>query len=118
MQRHAGDRVFINLENEIVAQSFFEAGAGAFDQLIHLDAFLRQDLDRAYVLFLRRANLLILVGVDERADAFVGKNFREQAFVHAPVDDVDALHAGAAGNRGVLGFGNRLNGKFIPAFLQ
>ncbi len=118
VQGHARHRVLINLEDEIVPERFFDDRSGALDQLIGLRALLRQQLEGAHVLFLGRTDVLILVGVNQRADAFVGKNFREQALVHASVDDVDALHAGPARGPGVLRLGQYFGGEFVLVFFQ
>ena len=57
------------------------------------------------VLLLRRPYLLILVGVNQRADALVGKHLGQQPLVLPAVDDVDARDAGPASRRGMLGLG-------------
>ena len=102
MQRHARDRIFINLEEVIIAQAFLDARPGALDQFIRFDRRLGQQLNRPDILFLRGPDLLVFVRVNERADAVVGKYFREQALVHPAIDDVNARNAGLAGGGGVL----------------
>ena len=57
MQRDAGDRVAVDLENVVVAKALLDDGARAFDQFVRLDGFLGQLLDRAHVLFLRAARI-------------------------------------------------------------
>ncbi len=111
VQRHARNRIFINFKNEIVAEIFFNRRPRALDQFLRFDRFFRQQLNRPHVLFHRAADLLVFVGVNQRADAFVGKHLGEQALVHAAVDDVDARHAGLAGGDGVEGLGKLLRAR-------
>ena len=66
-----------------------------------LHALLDQVVDRPHVLLLGRADRLVLVGVDQRADALVREHLAEQPFLLAAVDDVDALDAFLAGPHGV-----------------
>ena len=54
-------------------------------------------------LFARLADLLVVVAVDERADALVGENLVEQAVEDPAVEDVDARRAGLDGLDGVRG---------------
>ena len=58
--------------------------------------------------FLRRPNLLVFVGVNQRADALVGKYFGQQALIVAAVDDMHALHARRTRRRRMLGLGEHL----------
>jgi hypothetical protein len=118
MQRHTRHGVLINLEDVIVAELLLDDGAGAFDEFVGFDALSGEHLDGAHVLFLGRADLLIFVGVDERADAFVGKDFGQQAFIHLAVDDVNALDARETGGGGVLRFGKRRGRELTLVFLQ
>jgi len=77
---------------------------------------LRGELeDLADVLLQCAANLLVFVGVNKRADAFVGENLGEQTFVNPAVDNVDALDASLARGRSVDGFGTdfRIEGIFV-----
>ena len=55
------------------------SAAGPLDQFVVLDALLDEVVDRAHVLLLGRADRLVLVGVDQRADALVGEDLAEQA---------------------------------------
>ena len=55
--------------------------------------------------FMRPPDLLVFVGINQRADAFVGKHFRQQRLIHPAVDDVDPRHAGLAGGGGVVRLG-------------
>ena len=57
----------------------------------------------AHVAAAGAADLLVLVGVDEGADAFVGEDLGQQPLVDVAVDDVDARHAGLAGGGRVAG---------------
>ena len=91
------ERVDVELLQSLLAQ-----GVVPVIPPLGFDGLLGQNLDRANVFFLRGPDLLIFVRVDQRADAVVGKNLREQALVHAAVDDVDARHAGFARGGGVL----------------
>ena len=116
VQRHARDGIFINLKNEIVAEIFFNHRPRAFHQFLGLDRLLRQQLDRPNVLFHRAADLLVFVGVNQRADAFVGKHLRQQTFVHLAVDDVDARNAGLARGDGVQRLGKQFRRDVV--FLQ
>ncbi len=50
--------------------------------------------------------MLVIVRVNQRADAFVGKYLGQQPFIHAAVDDVDARHAGLARGDGMKRLGN------------
>src|SRR5439155_26531290 len=50
-------------------------------------------VQRPQVALDRPADGLVLVGVDQRADALVGEHLREQSFLDAAVDDVDPRHA-------------------------
>ena len=118
VQRHARDRIFINLKKVIIAQAFLDARLAALDQFVRLDRRLGQHLDGPDVLFLRRPDLLVFVRVNERADAVIGKDFREQAFVHLAVDDVDARNSSQAGERGVLRFRERFRRKPGDILLQ
>src|ERR1035437_7416959 len=102
VQRHAGDGILINLKNVIIAETFFNHGAAALDKFVRFDCGFRQQLNRADVFFLRGPDLLILVRVNQRADAVVRKNFRQQTFVHLAVDDVNAWHTRLASGGGVL----------------
>ena len=49
-------------------------------------------------------NLLIFVGINQRADSFIGKDLVEQTFVNPSIDDVNPLNTGIAGGHGMLGF--------------
>src|SRR6185436_16614486 len=69
--------------------------------------------DRTNVLFERAPDLLVLIAINQRADAFVGKNFRKQSLVHTPVDQVNARNAGMASRRGVDSFGKHLREKLL-----
>ena len=93
MQRDAGDRVLVDLEDEVVAEVLLDRAAGALHELVGFGPLLGQQLDRAHVLLLGRADLLVLVRVNQRAEALVRKHFGEQPLVQRAVDDVNALHA-------------------------
>ncbi len=118
MQRHARDGIFIRLKNKIIAEAFLDHAPAALHEFIGFNGLFGEQLDRAHVLFLGGADLLVFVGVNERADAVVGKNLGEQAFVHLAVDDVDARHAGFAGGGGVLRLGQDFGRKPGAALLQ
>src|SRR5450432_169611 len=105
VQRYARDRIFIDLKNKIISETFFDHRPRAFHQFIGLDRRLGQQLDRADVFFLRGPDLLVFVRVNEGADAVVGKNFREEAFIHCAVDHMDARNTGLARSHSMLRFG-------------
>ena len=65
------------------------------------------------VLLERAADLLVLIGVNERADSFIGKNFSQQSLVHPPIDDMDSRNASAAGGGSMDGFGKHLGGDVV-----
>ena len=71
-----------------------DLGPRPLQQFVGLDAALDQAADGPDVLLLGLADRLVLVGVDQRADALVGEDLGEQALLHGAVDDVDARHAG------------------------
>ena len=77
------------------------------DELARFHALHRQHLDRPDIFLLGRADMFVFVGVDQRADALIGKHFGVQTFVVAAVDNVNAQHA-------VLGLG--LNAFGIDVF--
>ena len=79
---------------------------------------LGQHLDCADVLLLCRPDLFVFVGVNQRADAFVGEHFGEQAFILAAADDVDALHARSARGSRVLRLGKHFRLKAGTAGLH
>ena len=60
-----------------------DGGAGALDQFLGFDGALGEVEDAADVLLHGAADLLVLVGVDQGADAFVGEHLGEQALVDA-----------------------------------
>ena len=113
VQCHAGDRVPVDLEDVEVADVFLDAHAGASDQLLGLDRLLRQHLNGTDVLFHCPTDLLIFVGINQGADTFVGKYLGKQTFIHASVDDVDALHSGMTGGGGVNRLGKHLRQDFL-----
>ena len=102
MQGDARDGVLVDLEDEVVAEALFDHALGALHQLVGLDALLGQQLDGADVLLLRRPDVLVLVRVDQRAQAVVGEHLAQQAFVQRAVDDVHARNAGVARGGRVL----------------
>ncbi len=114
MQGDAGDGVFINFEDVVVGELFFDGGPGALDQFLAFHGAAGQVEDAADVLFQGAADLLELVAVDERADALVGEDFGQQAFRQGAVDDVDARHPGFAGGGGVNGLGKQVGGDGLP----
>src|SRR6185437_12358994 len=111
LQGDAGDRVFIDLEYVEIADVLLDARARTLDEFLRLHGLLGQHLNRANILLFGRTNLLVFVGVDERADAFVGKNLGEQTFIDASVDDVNPLDSLLAGGGGVQRFGQDFRGK-------
>ena len=92
-QRKTADRVAVDLEQIILGDVGLDVGQAAIHQLGRLNGVLRQREDAAEVRFFRRANLPVLVGVHERADAGVGEHLGEQALVYAAVDEVHARDA-------------------------
>src|SRR4051812_4465865 len=70
------------------------------------------------VLFKRAANLFVFVGINQRADPFVGKNFREQTFINAAIDNMNARNARFARARSVVGFGDHVGRELTFARLQ
>ena len=100
--------ILVDLEDEVVAQALLDHRPGALHQLVGLDGLLGQQLNGPHVLLLGGPDLLVLVRVNQRADAVVGEHLGQQAFVQRAVDDVDARHAGVAGGGGVLRLGEHL----------
>jgi hypothetical protein len=90
-----------HLEDRVVGELLLDRGARAGRELVFLDGALDQLLDRPHVAASRAADLLVVVGVDQRADALVREDLGEQPVVHAAVDHVHARHAGLAGGHGV-----------------
>ena len=101
----AGDDVLVDFEDEELVDVFLDGLLGAVEQLLALHGGAGEVVDKADVALGGLADLLVIVAVDERADALVGKNFVEQAVEDAAVDDVDARGAVLDGLDGVLGFG-------------
>ncbi len=81
VQCNACDGIFIYLKNKIVAQAFFDHRPRALYQFIRFDRGLGQRLNRADVFLLCGPDLLILVRVNQRADAVVGENLGQQTLV-------------------------------------
>jgi hypothetical protein len=108
-----GDGVAVDLVEIVIAELPLDFGAGAFDDFGAVDGFAGEDQQLADVFFEGAADLLVFVGIDEGADAFVGEHLGEQGFVLATIDDVDAGYAGATGLGGVLGFGQEVRGKAL-----
>ena len=52
-------------------RGFFNHRPRALDQFLRLHRGLRQRLDRPHILLHRAADLLIIIGVNQRADAFI-----------------------------------------------
>ena len=115
---HARDRVAIDLEDVEIAERLLQAGAAAVHQLASLDTLAREHLDGVQVLLLRGPNLLVLVGVDQRADPVVREHLGQQPVVLTAVDDVDPLDSGSAGGRGVLGLRHALGQEIAAVLVQ
>src|SRR5205823_1511417 len=71
-------RVAVDLEDEEIIDLPLNVGLAAAQQLIRLDALLDEGMDGADVLALGATDCLVLVGVDQRADALVAEDLREQ----------------------------------------
>ena len=63
------------------------SSAGPLDDFLLLDRLADQVANGPDVLFQGAPHGLVFVGVDHRADAFVGENFGEQRLVDPAVDD-------------------------------
>jgi hypothetical protein len=115
VEGHARHRVSVDLEQVIIVNPLFDGRPGSAHQFVGGDRSLGEQEDAADVLFQCAADLLIFVGVNQGANAFVGEYFREQTVIHAAVDDVNARNAGVAGIGGVARLGDEF-GSERPAF--
>ena len=111
VQGHAGDRVAVDLVEVVFADLLFERRLRAADEFLGVDGGLGDLEDGGDVLLLGAADLLVFVGVDHGADAFVGEHLGQQSLVLLAVDDVHAGDAVAAGGGGGLGLGEDLGGE-------
>ena len=84
VEGHAGDRVPVHLEDVVVVElaSRSRRACAAASSSLSTEA-LDQLLDAAHVALARAADLPVLVGVDERADALVREDLGQQALVDA-----------------------------------
>ena len=88
-----------------------DVGPRPLQQLVRFDAVLDQVEDRPHVLLLGLADRLVLVGVDQRADALVREDLGEQPLRLVAVDDVDARDAVLRRPDRVLQLGDRSTGR-------
>src|SRR6185437_15698776 len=114
----AGHGVAIDLENEEVADLLFQVRPRPLDEFVRLDALLDEAEDGSHVLLLSRADRLVFVGVNERADPFVGEDLAQEPFLFAAVDDVDAFDAFLAGANGMIEFSNGFAGQVAALLLE
>lgn len=108
------DGVAVDFVEVIILDLTFHLGAGAFHEFGGIHRFTGEEEDLADVLFEGAADLFVFIGIDEGADAFVGKDLGEEGFILTAVDEMDAGDTGTAGLGGEEGFGEEFGGE-IPA---
>ena len=118
MQRQARHGTAIDLEDKEVLNLPLDLSARAAQQFIVLDPRLNQGIDGTGVLFLGLADRLVLIGMHQGADALVGEDFREQAFLHPAIDNVYARHTVAGSADGLLKLRERFRGHFLAPLLE
>jgi hypothetical protein len=103
VKRHAGHRVLVDLEDEVVVEVMLDRALRALEQFFGFDGLSGQQLYRVHVLLLGRADVVVLVGMDERAVPMVVEHLTQQPFVERPVDHMHPRNAAVAGQHGVTG---------------
>lgn len=98
------DEIAIEFEDPIFVEVGEDIGFGAFDEFLAIDGLADEHHEGAGIFFEDATDLLILVGVDHRADAFVAEDFAEESFVLASVEEMNASDTVAAGAACVFEF--------------
>ena len=118
VQRQAGYLGAIDLEDKKILYLAINLRAGAAQQLIVFYSGLNQGMDRPRILLLSAADRLVFVGMDQRADPFVGEDLGQQAFLDAAVNDVHARHTVVRGTHRVLQLRDGFRGHLVASLLE
>ena len=106
MQGDAADGVMVGLENIVIGNVFFDRGARASQQFLLGHRSTGHRKKGCHILFLCRSDLLVFVGIDERANPFVGEDLGQKTLIDAPVDNVGSGNMPATGFCGMQGLGD------------
>ncbi len=118
VERDAGDDVLVDLEDVELVDVFLDGLLGAVKQFLALHGVAREVVEEAHVALGGLADLLVVVRVDERADAFAGEYLVDKAVEGASVHDVDARHAGLDGAHSVNGLAVRELAELLGVLLK
>ena len=113
MQGDTGNGVVVDLEQEIIFQHFFNGFFAAGYQPLFGHGFTGKPVDAGGIFLFRRTDLTVLVGIHQRAYAFIGEYFSQKAFSDEAIDQMYTWHSGGTGFSGVSGFGAMIFGNAI-----